>query len=524
MFTLAEVAKHCSEKDCWIVIDSVVYDVTKFLNAHPGGKGILLDYAGKDATSAFFALHRKEVITKFGPKLKVGILSDAPPPAFGDLPLIDNVTPFAEHSFWRGWHSPHMNKTHTAFRESIRSFFKEHIHPTADADAASGAEPSAEVYKAMGKAGILISRIGKLAMPFARALNISLPGGISPEEFDCFHEQIAHEEVYCTYNAVSDGLGAGFVIGLAPVIYFGSNKIRRMHCPLVLLGEKKICLAISEPQAGSDVAGIVSTARLSEDGQHYIVNGCKKWITNGSFSDYFVTAVRTGGAGASGISLMLIERGPGLTTSKIKTSYGANAGTALVFFENVQVPRENLLGKENQGFKNIMANFNHERWYITCGAVNGGRNILGECYRWAMQRVVFGKRLIEQPVIRFKLAQMTAAVESCQAWLDSLTFQMEKMDVKEQVSVLAGPIALAKYQSTRMLLLISDNAAQIFGGRAITRTGMGKYIEDLNRAVKYSAILGGSEEIMADLGVRQSLSLTDNIIAKDPSKALQAKL
>jgi alkylation response protein AidB-like acyl-CoA dehydrogenase len=141
-----------------------------------------------------------------------------------------------------------------------------------------------------------------------------------------------------------------------------------------------------------------------------------------------------------------------------------------------------------------------------------------------MQRQVFGKKLIEQPVIRFKLAQMTAAVESCQALLDSLTFQMDKMDPHEQVSLLAGPIALAKYQSTRMLLLISDNAAQIFGGRAITRTGMGKFIEDLNRAVKYSAILGGSEEIMADLGVRQSVMLAEQAIKQDEKKAMQAKL
>jgi alkylation response protein AidB-like acyl-CoA dehydrogenase len=102
------------------------------------------------------------------------------------------------------------------------------------------------------------------------------------------------------------------------------------------------------------------------------------------------------------------------------------------------------------------------------------RLVLADCYRWAMQRKVFGKRLIEQPVIRFKLAQMTAGVESCQAWLDAITFQMNVMSYKQANEALAGPIGLLKYHITRNLLMVCDNGAQIFGGRSITRTGMGQ--------------------------------------------------
>ena len=152
------------------------------------------------------------------------------------------------------------------------------------------------------------------------------------------------------------------VIGLPPLLVFGKPELQAKVVPEVLYGQKQICLAITEPTAGSDVASISTTAVKSPCGKFYIVNGVKKWITNGTFSEYFTTAVRTGGKGITGISVLLIPRGEGVETKSIKTSYSAAAGTAYVIFENVKVPVENLLGKENEGFKAIMYNFNHERW------------------------------------------------------------------------------------------------------------------------------------------------------------------
>lgn len=144
----------------------------------------------------------------------------------------------------------------------------------------------------------------------------------------------------------------------------------------VLLGEKRICLAISDPDAGSDVAGLTCTAKLTECGKFYIVNGTKKWITNGTFCEYFVTAVRTGDEGIFGISMLLIERSEGLKTSLIKTSYSPVAGTAYITFDNVKVPAENLLGEQDMGFQIIMSNFNHERWMIAAGVISGARGII----------------------------------------------------------------------------------------------------------------------------------------------------
>lgn len=190
---------------------------------------------------------------------------------------------------------------------------------------------------------------------------------------------------------------------------------------------------------------------------------------------------------------------------KIKTSYSGAAGTAFITFDNVKVPVTNLLGKENRGFECIMYNFNHERWLIIAGVNRGSREIISDCFKWSMQRRVFGKRLIDQPVIRLKLAEMVAQLESVQSWFENLTYQMTKMSYNEQAQKLAGPIALCKYQSTRVATLISDHAVQIFGGRGITRTGMGNRVEHFQRTFKFGAVLGGSEEIMADLGMKQAI-------------------
>jgi alkylation response protein AidB-like acyl-CoA dehydrogenase len=238
--------------------------------------------------------------------------------------------------------------------------------------------------------------------------------------------------------------------------------------------------------------------------------------TDGVFCDYFSTAVRTGGEGSGGmgLSMLLIERGPGVKTSMLKTSYSAAAGTAYVVFEDVMVPVENLLGEENLGFRVIMHNFNHERWYCIVATMSVVRTSIEECMKWTAQRVVFGQPLAKQAVIRNKLAHMIGEVESCYAWLELITHQMNTMSYKDQQLKLAGPIALCKLRATRLAYTLNDHAIQIFGGRGITRSGMGASVERAARAVKYSAILGGSEEIMADLGVKMALKGFPKVGAK----------
>ena len=190
----------------------------------------------------------------------------------------------------------------------------------------------------------------------------------------------------------------GFGIGCPPLVKFGKKELVKRILPGILNGDKRICLAITEPDAGSDVANLGCEAVLSEDGKHYIVNGEKKWITNGVFCDYFVTACKT----KKGYSVILVPRGEGVTTTPIKTSYSTAAGTTFIEFDNVKVPTDHLLGQEDNGFVVIMANFNHERYTMACGAVRKQRLIVEECLKWSNQRIIFGKKLIDQPVIRQK--------------------------------------------------------------------------------------------------------------------------
>jgi alkylation response protein AidB-like acyl-CoA dehydrogenase len=231
------------------------------------------------------------------------------------------------------------------------------------------------------------------------------------------------------------------------------------------------------------------------------VRGTKKWITNGMFADYFVTGCRT----EKGFSVLLIPRDENLETKLIKTSYSTAAGTAFVEYNDVKVPVENLLGEEHKGFIVIMSNFNHERFMMCCGVIRASRTIVEECLKWCNQRIVFGKKLIEQPAIRQKLAKMISHVEANQAWLEQIAYQMSNMSYAQQSRHLGGPIGLLKSFATRSAHEIADEAVNIFGGRGITQTGMGRAVEQFHRTYKFDAILGGTEEILADLGVRQAM-------------------
>jgi alkylation response protein AidB-like acyl-CoA dehydrogenase len=237
------------------------------------------------------------------------------------------------------------------------------------------------------------------------------------------------------------------------------------------------------------------------------VNGEKKWITSGTFADYFTVAVRTGGKGMQGISMMLIERSEGLKTRHMKCGGIWASGTSFVTFDNVKVPVENLIGKENEGFKYIMYNFNHERFTIIVQAIRLARCCYEESFHYAQKRKTFGKELIEHQVIRAKLGNMIRDIEACQSWLESLTYQMCKMSTVESNQKLGGSLALLKVQSTKLLEMCAREAVQIFGGLGYSRGGQGEVVERIYRDSKAVTIYGGSEEIMLDLGVRQAIKM-----------------
>ncbi|PPQ69162.1 hypothetical protein CVT26_003536 [Gymnopilus dilepis] len=461
----------------WVIIDSTVYDLSRFKAMHPGGLSVLLDpeVAGQDATEAFFALHRYEVLEKPQYKrLRIGLVAGEKPHIHGRIAGELSKVPYGEPSWLAdGYYSPYYSEGHRKFQKAVRQFFDEVVYPDAIDREADGKRPSQSVIDKMTELNMHAMRMGPGKHLQGRVL---MNGLVKPEEFDYFHELIITQEfARSSLRGYGDGLLGGKVIGLPPVLNFGSEELKAKVVPEVLSGKKFICLAISEAHAGSDVMGLQTTAKKSEDGKEWIINGSKKWITNGTFADYFTVGCKT----EDGFTVILVERGPGVETKQIKTSYSTTAGTAYITFDNVRVPVGNTLGEEGGGIFVIL--------------------------RWTTQRKVFGKPLHSQAVIRAKLAGMIARAESVQNWLENITYQMCNMSYRQQAGTLAGPIALLKSYSTSCGQDTARDAVQIFGGRGITQTGMGKFIEHYHRTIPFDSLLGGAEDVLADLGVRQAL-------------------
>ncbi|KAF2007978.1 acyl-CoA dehydrogenase family protein [Amniculicola lignicola CBS 123094] len=497
--TRASVAEHNTPDDLWCIIDHKVYDLSDFVDAHPGGSVVLEQVAGTDATSAFYNLHRQEVLQKYE-SLCIGTIdgekSEVIVPHPGDL----SPVPYAEPLWLRPqFKSPYFKDSHRALRKKVREFVDEHVTPEAQQKEKDGTYISQELIDKMAEKDLLAMRLG----PGKHLHGKMLMGVVKGEEFDYLHDLVqAQEFVRSNARGFQDGNMAGMMISLTAVLqWMGNESLKQKIAEECLSGKKKICLAITEAFAGSDVAGLRTTATKTPDGKHYIVRGTKKWITNGMWCDYFVVGCRTD----KGFSVLLIPRQDGVETSLIKTSYSTAAGTAFIEFNDVKVPVENILGEEHKGFVVIMSNFNHERFMMCCAVIRQSRTVVEECLKWCNQRIVFGKKLIEQPAIRQKLAKMISHVEANQAWLEQIAYQMSQMSYAQQSKHLGGPIGLLKSFCTRSAHEIADEAVNIFGGRGITQSGMGRVVEMFHRTYKFDAILGGTEEILADLGVRQAM-------------------
>ncbi|PWY86022.1 acyl-CoA dehydrogenase [Aspergillus heteromorphus CBS 117.55] len=532
-FTKDDVASHAKPDNLWVVIDEDVYDLTAFQDEHPGGKKILQRVAGKDASKQFWKYHNEGILKKYKGKLQVGSLDSKKPAAAAPEPAaasasakktpapvapVDVVSakstesqdpygdlvPFADPSWYQGYHSPYFNQTHSALRDEVRQWVETELEPYVTEWDESKKVPD-HIYKQMGEKGYLAGLLGMKKYPVNYTKH--RVQSVAPENWDLFHEMLLTDELSRTGSGgLVWNLIGGYGIGCPPLVKFGKKPLVERILPGILAGDKRICLAITEPDAGSDVANLTCEAKLTPDGKHYIVNGEKKWITNGVWSDYFTTAVRTGGPGMNGVSVLLIEREQGGVSTRRMDCQGVwSSGTTYISFEDVKVPVENLIGKENQGFKVIMTNFNHERIGIIIQCVRFSRVCYEESMKYAHKRRTFGKRLIDHPVIRMKLAHMARQIEATYNWLENIIFQCESMDETEAMLKLGGAIASLKAQSTTTFEFCAREASQIFGGLSYSRGGQGGKIERLYRDVRAYAIPGGSEEIMLDLSMRQSL-------------------
>ncbi|KAF2748144.1 short-chain specific acyl-CoA dehydrogenase mitochondrial precursor [Sporormia fimetaria CBS 119925] len=437
------------------------------------------------------------------------------------MSLITPTVPFSEPPYLVGLPSPYYKPTHLAWQKACREFISKHLLEKALEWDTIETLPE-HVFETFAKHGMLLPSLpAPLPVEWLKKLGIhELLGAVKVEDFDYIHTMIYSDEMARTGLAGPSGsLTTGMSFGVPPIVKYGNKQLQERYLPELLTGKKRTCIAITEPEAGSDVANITTTATKSPCGKYYIVNGAKKWITNGIWADYSTMAVRTGGPGPTGLSLLVVplKGNPGVSTRRLKVGGQVSAGTTYIELDDVKVPVENLIGVEGMGMKYVMTNFNHERLTIAIGATRQARVALGAATEYILKREAFGKPLVEQPVVRHRLAKAGALLESQWAWVEQFVYQMTQLPKATADVELGGLTAMVKAQAGIVLNECAQCAQLLFGGNGYTKSGQGELIERIYREAPGIRIPGGSEDVMLDLGVRQ---LVKNFKAK--TAALQS--
>ena len=377
--------------------------------------------------------------------------------------------------------NPDLTAEHEEWRSSLRKFLDKEVAPYLNDWDENGKIPDEMWQKA--------ADIGLLQLGYPEQY-----GGIS-EGIDQHHSNIVGEELGRIGSA--GGIASTLLvhgIGLPPVVNFASEEVKQEVIPAVLSGKKRISLGITEPSGGSDVANIQTTARA--DGDYYIVNGSKTFISGGMGANWISTAVRTGDKGAKGVSMLLIPTDlDGVSRTPLDKKQGWwCSDTATIYFDDVKVPKANILGGEGMGFLVIMNNFNNERLGMIVNMEACSRCCLEEAVNWAMQRETFGKPLSKHQVIRHKIVEMKQRINATQAYFQHVN--RETMAGNSNF----GDLALLKVQASETLEFCAREASQILGGASYLR---GSKVERIYREVRVNAIGGGSEEIMRYLAASQ---------------------
>ena len=290
-------------------------------------------------------------------------------------------------------------------------------------------------------------------------------------------------------------------IGLPPIARHGSAALQSEVIPSVLRGEKISALAITEPGGGTDVSALRTTAR--RDGDEYVVDGEKVFITSGTRADWLTVAVRTDpkDKGPMGISMLVVPGdAPGLSRSRLDKMGWHCSDTAHLRFDGVRVPARYLVGEEGMGFKMILTNFNGERLSMAAMALGFSECCYDEALAWAQQRKTFGTALVDHQVIRHKLMDMRMRIESTRAWLDAVVARADSGDKAAKGAEWVAQVCLLKNHATQTMQFCADQAVQILGGMGFMR---GTASERIYREVKVMMIGGGTEEIMKELASRQ---------------------
>jgi len=372
---------------------------------------------------------------------------------------------------------PPFGDEHEQLRETVARFVAAEIAPHVDEWEAAREFPR-ELYRRCAELGFL---------------GLKFPEAYGGQGGTHLHDAVWVEELAHSGGSggVAAGLNAHTSIAMPPIFNFGSEEQKQRWLVPGIAGEKIGALGITEPGAGSDVASIATTAK--RQGDAYIVNGAKTFITNGVRADFLVCACKTteeGGHG--GISFLVLEREmPGYeVAAKLEKMGWHSSDTGELAFTDVEVPAENLLGEENGGFKLIMANFAWERLVMSIGAVGAMRRLIETTVAYALDREAFGHPIGKFQAIRHQIAEMATEAEAARAQTyDALRLFHEGRDCIKEVSI-------SKLLTQRTALRIADQSLQIHGGYGYMR----EYgIERAVRDARLGPIGGGTDEIMKEI-------------------------
>ncbi|MCW3039072.1 MAG: acyl-CoA dehydrogenase [Solirubrobacterales bacterium] len=369
---------------------------------------------------------------------------------------------------------PPFTAEHEELRESVRRFVLTELKPYAEQWEEDRWFPD-EVFTKLASVGYL---------------GLKYPTQYGGQGGDMLHDAVLIQELsQAGSGGLAAGIGAHIGIATPPIHTFGTEDQKQRYLAPAIAGEKIAALAITEPDAGSDVASIRTSAKKVDGG--WLVNGSKMFITNGVRAHYFVTAVKTSSEGGhAGLSFLIIENGEGVTTSKIEKLGWHASDTALIAFDDVFVPDENLLGERDKGFYLIMANFQWERLVMALGAVAAMERLFEQTLRYAQERSAFGRPIAHFQVTRHKFAEMATTIEGGRALTyHALRLHHLGMDCLPEVT-------MAKLATQRAAFDLADECLQIHGGAGY----MVEYgIERAARDLRLGPIGGGTDEIMREI-------------------------
>lgn len=370
------------------------------------------------------------------------------------------------------------DETHEALRDATAAWVRAEITPHALSWEEANLFPL-ELYKKAGDAGIL---------------GVGYPAHLGGGGGDVFHHLVVTEELV-RGGSVGTAVGLGsHAIAVPPILKLGTEEQKQRWVPGVCSGDLVAALAITEPGAGSDVAGLSCRAR--REGDHYVLNGQKTFITSGSRADIVTTAVRTGEAGHMGITLLVVETDtPGFSVGRKLDKMGWWASdTAELHFEDCRVPVANTLGAENMGFFGIMANFVAERLLLAATCVAMMKLAIDETAAYIKQREAFGRPIARFQVIRHRMAEMVTREAAARSFVSTVA---ERHRRGEDVT---AEVAMLKNHAADACMWVCDQAVQLHGGYGYMREYT---VERLFRDARLFPIGGGTTEIMRELIAKQ---------------------